>query len=141
MGSGKQEIIDALNRDLSDELAAIVQYMWHHVMGSGMESQSITAQMRLTSLDEMRHAEMLAERIDYLGGVPTATLSQVYMGGALRKMVEDDLAGENRAIAQYKEHIKLSQELFAPTTRLLLETILTDEERHAHTWETVLEKK
>ena len=141
MGSGSRQIIDALNKDLSDELAAIVQYMWHHVMGSGFDSTAITAQMRLTALDEMKHAEMLAERIDYLGGVPTAQLSKVYMGGALRNMVEDDLDGENRAIAQYKEHIKLCLELNDPTTRLMLETILTDEERHAHTWETVLEKK
>ena len=138
MGQGSQEIIEALNRDLSDELAAIVQYMWHHVTGTGFESQAITAQMRLTSLDEMRHAELLAERIDYLGGVPTATLSKVYMGGELRKLVQDDLDGENRAIAQYKTHIKLCQEIGDSTTRLMLETILTDEENHAHTWETVL---
>lgn len=140
MGTGNREIVDALNKDLSDELAAIVQYMWHHVMGTGMDSAAVTAQMRVTSLDEMRHAEMLAERIDYLGGVPTATLSKVFMGGALQKMIEDDLAGENGAIAQYKEHIKLCQELGDPTTRLMLENILSDEERHAHTWETILEK-
>ncbi|MBI4317719.1 MAG: ferritin [Chloroflexi bacterium] len=138
MGQGSQQIIDALNKDLSDELAAIVQYMWHHVMGAGMDSAAITAQMRLTSLDEMRHAEMIAERIDYLGGVPTATLSQVLVGGELRKMIQDDLDGENRAIAGYKEHIKLCFELSDHTTRVLLETILSDEERHAHTWETIL---
>ena len=140
MGDSRQQIIDALNKDLSDELAAIVQYMWHHVMGKGFDSAAITAQMRLTALDEMRHAEMLADRIDYLGGMPTATLSKVYMGGALHKMVEDDFDGENRAIAQYKEHIGLCQELSDPTSRLMLETILTDEERHAHTWETILGK-
>ena len=141
MSKGDPEIINALNKDLADELGAILQYMWHHVMGSGFDSPAVTAQMRLTALDEMRHAEMIADRLDYLGGVPITQPSAIKMGGDLRKMVEDDLAGEDGAIVQYKSHIKLANELGDSTTRLLLETILTDEERHAHTWETFLEKK
>lgn len=141
MPKGDQTLIDALNRDLADELAAILQYMWHHVQGAGMDSPAVTAQMRLTALDEMRHAEILAERLDYLSGVPTTQPSAIKMGGDLRKMMEDDLAGEDGAISQYKAHIKLANELADSTTRLMLETILTDEERHAHTWETFLEKK
>jgi len=91
-----------------------------------------------SALDEMRHAEMLGERIVYLGGVPTTKPSNILRGGDLKKMVQDDLDAENRAIKQYKEHIKLCAEAGDSTTRLMLENILSDEEGHANNWETVL---
>src|SRR3990172_780239 len=90
MPKGSQEIIDALNKDIADELAAIVQYMWHHVMGAGISSPAI--------VDEMKHAEALAERVDYLGGVPTKQPSPIKMGGELRNMIQEDLDNENAAI-------------------------------------------
>ena len=53
-------------------------------------------------------------------------------------MVQDDLASENGAIKQYKEHIKLCADEGDSTTRLMLENILSDEEKHADQWETIL---
>ncbi|MDZ4384557.1 MAG: ferritin-like domain-containing protein, partial [Nitrospirota bacterium] len=58
--------------------------------------------------------------------------------GDLYKMMKDDLDGENMAIKQYKAHIKLFDELGDPTSRLMMEKILSDEERHADIWETTL---
>src|SRR3970040_1480875 len=103
------KIIDALNKNREDELSAIIQYM--------------------------KHAEKRVERINYLGGVPTKKPSMIVEGGDLKKMIQDDLAKENGAIKQYKEHIKLAIEENDPTTRLMLEEILSDEEGHADTWE------
>jgi bacterioferritin len=137
---GKQDVIEALNEDLAYELAAITQYMWHHVMAKGLESPAIVDQMRETSMDEMKHAEKLAERLDYLGGTPTTKPKEIRMGGDLRKMIQDDLDAENEAIQRYKRHIKLAAEAEDPVTRLMLEEILTDEEDHAYTWETLLGK-
>lgn len=137
--SGK--IIDALNTALGMELGAIVQYMWHHVMAEGMESPEIAEMFRETSMDEMKHAEKLAERIDYYGGVPTTKPAEIKVGGGLRKMIEDDLAGELTAIKTYKEFIKLAVEEGDPVTRLMLEEILTDEEDHEYDWRTVLAKR
>jgi len=134
----KQALIAALNEDLADELAALTQYMWHHVMGKGFDSLPILSKFRETAMDEMKHAEKLAERIDYLGGVPTTKMSAVKVGGSLRQMVEDDLRGEEEAIRKYKEHIKLAEQSGDPVTRLMLEGILTDEEGHAYDWQTVL---
>ncbi|MEW5806062.1 MAG: ferritin-like domain-containing protein [Acidobacteriota bacterium] len=134
----RQKIIEALQKDLSDEMAAIIQYMQHHYVAEGMESPSIIEIFKKTSIDEMKHAEMLAERIVYLGGEPTTTLSRVKKGGNLKKMIKDDLDSENDAIKQYKEHIKLCGDLGDSVTRLMLEKILTDEEGHADTWETIL---
>ena len=140
MPKGAKGLIDALNEDISYELAAIIQYMWHHVMASGVQSPAIIDRFRLVAMDEMRHAEMLAERIDFLGGVPTTELAAIQVGGDLKKMIRDDIAGEGLAVRLYKQHIKLAAGLDDSTSRRMLEDILADEERHLHDWETVLEK-
>ena len=133
-----QKIIDALNKDREDELSAIIQYMKHHYEGEGMESPEILDIEKDIAMAEMKHAETLGERINYLGGTPTKNMSPIEEGGDIRKMVQDDLAKENAAIKQYKEHIKLAIEEGDPTTRLMLEEILKEEEDHANTWETIL---
>ncbi len=135
---GKEKIIEALNKDRADELAAIIQYMGHHYEGEGMESPAILGNFKSTAKDEMGHAESLAERIVYLGGEPIKKPSEIKKGGDLKKMIQDDLAAENNAIKNYKEHIKLCFEENDHTTRLMLEKILSDEEGHADTWMTTL---
>jgi bacterioferritin len=140
MPKGSKALIQALNNDLADELAAVIQYMYHHVMGRGPASPAILDLFKSTSIAEMKHAEALAERIDLLGGVPTIEISPIKVGGGLTKMIRDDLAAENSAIKMYKSHIKLAAKEDDPVTRHLLEEILEDEEGHANTWETVLEK-
>lgn len=137
----KQELIDALNSDRADELAAIIQYMGHHYEAEGMEALPVIDMVRQIAIDEMRHAEMLAERIVMLGGTPTQTPSEIYRGGDLRKMMEDDLAAESRAIEKYREHIKLAEQEGDTTTRRMLEQILADEEAHADQFKTVLGSK
>ena len=133
-----QELIDALNTDRADELSAIVQYMKHHYEAEGLESPEIIDLAKDLAKDEMKHAERLAERINYLGGIPTKEVSSILEGGDLKKMIDDDLTKENHAIKQYKEHIKLAAEEEDFTTRLMLEEILSDEENHADIWETAL---
>jgi bacterioferritin len=81
---------------------------------------------------------VLFRSIVYLGGTTTKKPSPIIEGGDLEKMIKDDLAKENVAIKQYKEHIKLAIQENDPTTRLMLEEILSDEEGHADTWETTL---
>ena len=136
-----KEIIDALNQDRADELAAIVQYMGHHYVGEGMESPAIVEMVKGVSIDEMKHAEKLAERIAYLGGEPVTQPSAIKTGGDLKKMLQDDLASEAKAIKNYRDHIKLCDRLGDVTTRTMLEGILSDEEGHADKFSTVLGKK
>ena len=135
----QEKLIQALNQDLADELSAITQYMWHHVMAEGMESAAVADLFKKTSVDEMKHAEALAERIDYLGGTPITKPSEIKMGGNLTKMIQDDLAAELKAIKNYKEHIKLCED--DPVTRRMLEEILEDEEGHENEWKTLLSKR
>ena len=133
-----QVLIDALNQDRANELSAIVQYMKHHYEAEGLESPEIMDIAKDLAKEEMQHAERLGERINYLGGIPTKNVSPIVEGGDLKKMIEDDLAKENGAIEQYKEHIKLAAKEEDFVTRLMLEEILSDEENHANTWETIL---
>jgi bacterioferritin len=140
MPKGSKELLQGLNNALAEELGAIIQYMYHHVMGRGLASPAILDEFKSTSITEMKHAEALAERIDLLGGEPTIEISPIKVGGDLTKMIRDDLATEYRAIELYKGIIKLAAKEDDPVTRRLLEEILEDEEGHANTWETVLEK-
>ena len=94
MPKASKKLLDALNEDLSYELAALTQYIWHHVMGRGLEFPAISDMFKKLSIEEMKHAEALAERIDLLGGVPTTQPKPIKTGGALKKMLQDDLGGE-----------------------------------------------
>lgn len=136
----RSKLIDALNIAVSDELASIIQYQWHHVMGRGIASPAILEMFESHSIDEMRHAYAFAERVDLLGGELTVEIHPIAVGGDLQKMLRDDLEGEYRAIEMYKGYIKLAEQEDDPVTRRLLEETLATEEGHANDWETVLEK-
>jgi bacterioferritin len=133
-------LIDALNVAVSDELASIIQYEWHHVMAQGIASPAILEMFESHAMDEMRHAYTFAERIDLLGGDLTVELHKIKVGGSLTKMIQDDLDGEYTAIAMYKDLIKLAEKHDDPVTRRMVESALENEENHANDWETVLEK-
>jgi len=136
----RQKIIKALNIDIGLEIGAIIQYIMHEVMAEGMESPAIMEKFEDIAKQEMKHLEKFAQRVNYLGGVPNTKPNPVKVGGTLKKMVQDDLDGEYIAIKTYKSHVKMCEEIGDTTTRLMLEEILTDEEEHADTWETVLQK-
>ena len=138
MNKETEKIIKALNQDLALEISATLQYLHHHWTGEGYDSPAVLELFEKIGRDEMKHMEMLAERINYLGGDPTLIPAEIKKGGDLYKMMKDDLDGENTAIKQYKTHIMLFAELGDPTSRLMMERILSDEERHADIWETTL---
>lgn len=137
----KKKIIDALNEARAAELTAIIQYMGHHYEGEGLESPAILELFKKIAIDEMKHAESLAERINYLGGIPVYKPGSVSRGGELREMISQDLGLENGAIERYRKSIKLCDELGDSTTRLMLEQILMQEEGHADAFETALGRK
>jgi len=137
---GNPKVVEALNKVLEMEIGAILQYLHHHWTGDGMESGSILPLFEKTSMDEMKHAERVAERINFLEGDPSVKPAPIRKGGDLRKMMQDDLAGEYEAIEFYKSVIRLAAELGDSTTRLMMEEITAEEEGHADLWETILQK-
>src|SRR4030067_2247442 len=131
----REKIINELNIDIGLEIGAIIKYIMHGVMAEGMKSPAIIEKFEEISREEMKHLEKLADRVNYLGGVPNTKPNPVKVGGALKKMIQDDLDGEYTAIKTYKSQIKMFDEIGDTTTRLMVEEILADEEDHAETWE------
>ena len=132
------ELIELLNKAIAREIGVSVQYMWQHVMAMGMKSPEVKDIFEDIAIEEMKHAEKIAERLFYLGGIPTVKPTPIIVGGSLENMVEKDLEAENEAIELYREIIDLAAEEEDSTTRLLFEEILTDEEEHKHTFTILL---
>lgn len=132
------EFLELLNKAIARELGVSVQYMWHHVMAMGMESPEIKDIFKEIAIAEMKHAEAIAERLFYLGGIPTAKPTPIKVGGSLKEMIETDLQAENEAIEMYRKIIDMASEREDSTTRLLFEEILTAEEEHKHTFSILL---
>lgn len=126
----KDELIAELNGDLAYEFAAAIQYVQHAATMTGGEFQSITAELLVHVNEEIGHANLLAEQIDYLGGTPTMDVAERHTDTAPKKMLEQDLEGERLAIRRYKERVKQAQELELYALETVLKQILADEEEH-----------
>jgi bacterioferritin len=133
-----KELLEWLNKAVAREIGVSIQYMWQHVMAIGMQSPEIKDIFEDIAIEEMKHAEQIAERLFYLGGTPTTKPTPINVGGSLKEMVEADLKAEEEAIEMYRAVIKLAASLEDSTTRLLFEKILTEEEGHADQFETIL---
>jgi bacterioferritin len=130
----KEKLLDALNKSIARELQVSIQYMWQHVMAVGIGSVAVADIFQKIAVEEMKHAEKFAERLNYLGGVPTTKPDPIMVGGDLTKMLSDDLKAEEEAIELYKAYIKLASDLNDPVTRLMYEEILEAEEEHHDTF-------
>lgn len=130
--------MELLNKAIAREIGVSVQYMWQHVMAMGMKSPEVKDIFEDIAIEEMKHAEKIAERLFYLGGTPTTKPTPIKVGGSLKEMVEADLEAENEAIEMYRKIIDLASENEDSTTRLLFEEILTAEEEHKHTFTILL---
>lgn len=132
MVSGK--LVDLLNKAIARELQVSIQYMWQHVQVTGLDGALVSGTFKKIAIAEMKHAEALAERLDYLGGVPTTKPEPVFVGGSLIEMLKQDEQDEEGAIELYKRGIQLASQEGDFTTRRLLEDILGEEEKHIDTF-------
>jgi len=134
------KLLDILNKSIARELQVSIQYMWHHVQAVGLESPAVRDIFKQLAIEEMKHAEAFAERLDLLGGVPTTKPEPIMQGGSLTKMIQDDLKAEQEAVDMYREAIRLAIAANDPVTRLMYEEILAAEESHRKTFSDLLEK-
>lgn len=130
---------EMLNEAIAREIQVSVQYMWQHVMVRGINAESMGGVFKGISITEMKHAEAIAERLDYLGGVPTTKPTPIEIGRNTKEMLEIDKKQEEEAIALYKEIIKLAEKEGDIVTKRLFESILADEEAHHNQFSTLLE--
>ena len=126
--------MELLNKGIARELQVSIQYMWQHVQVTGMDGAVVNGIFRQIAIAEMKHAEALAERLDYLDGVPTIKPDPIFVGGSLIEMLKQDEQNEEEAIVLYKQAIQVASAEGDFTTRRLLEDILSEEEKHINTF-------
>jgi bacterioferritin len=137
--------VKLLNDALATELVCVLRYRFHAVTAQGIDSEAIKAEFAEHAKDEQQHAEMIAERINQLGGSPNynpeglhlRSATQYVEGHSLKEMIQENLVAERIAIETYREMVRY----FAnhdPTTRAMMETILAKEEEHANDMQDLL---
>jgi len=136
----KKKLIEELNKDLEWEYAAAVQYVQHAAAITGPQYDSIQKELIIHSQEEMQHAVMLSEQIDFLGGVPTINVEKREISPSSKEMLKQDLWGEDNAITRYKERIGQAEALKEYGLRRVLEDILIQEEEHKRDISNAIEK-
>ena len=136
-----QKLKDMLNAAIAREIQVSIQYMWQHVQWMGVDHYAVSDKFKEIAVDEMKHAEKVAERLWYLGGVPTTKPSTIKVGEDLWEMVDLDIKAELDAIKLYKDIEKVADAEGDPTTRFIFEGILEQEEDHHDFFISLKEKK
>ncbi len=128
---GNEQVIAHLNEALREELTAINQYFLHAEMAHNWGYHRFGDFIKKQSIDEMKHAEKLIERILFLDGLPNLQdLGKLYIGENLKEVIEADLRLELEGIDHYRGAIKAAEDAHDYVTRDLFTDILKDEERH-----------
>lgn len=128
---GNPKVIAELNNALKEELTAINQYFLHAEMCENWKYNKLGDYIRKQSIDEMKHAEALIERILFLDGTPNLTeLMHLDIGQTVKQQLENDLKLEVAAVAMYNNAIRIAREEGDNASRELLDRLLRNEEEH-----------
>ena len=128
---GDAKIIELLNDVLTNELTAINQYFLHARMCRNWGYARLAEHIKKESIDEMKHADRLIERVLYLEGLPNVQrLGKVLIGQSVHEILKNDHALETTAIPMLNKGLGLCRELGDNGTEDLLRHILTSEEEH-----------
>jgi bacterioferritin len=134
-----KELLDMLNQGIARELQVAIQYMWQHVQWSGVKGWAVQEELKQIAIAEMKHAEAIAERLFYLGEIPTTKPEPIFVGKTLKGMIERDIKDEENAITLYKAIIEKARKEKDETTAFLFDDILKAEEEHHDTFTTLIE--
>ena len=137
-GGKVDDAIALLNHAVATEIVCILRYKFHAVCATGLASEAVKEEFAQHAKEEEEHLDLLAERINQLGGKPnlnpegvgSRAASQYAEGENLVDMIKEDLVAERIAIETYREMVRYFGDR-DPTTRVLLERILAQEEEHA----------
>lgn len=135
----RERVVAMLNEALATELVCVLRYKQHYFLARGIQAEPVAQEFAEHAAEEQGHADRIAQRITQLGGDPdfnpsglaSRSASEYVEGGALVRMIEDNLIAERIAIDTYHAAIRFVGEK-DPTTRRMLEDILADEEEHAN---------
>lgn len=137
-GADRNQVIKLLNTALATELVCVLRYRHHYYVAEGLPAEAIKQEFLEHANEEQQHADLLAERIIQLGGDPDfdpnglaeRSHAEYGKGTSLIEILRDDLIAERVAIQSYTEMIKYIGD-DDPTTKRILEGILSAEEQHA----------
>jgi bacterioferritin len=135
-----QKLLEMLNKAIAREMQVAVQYMWQHVQWIGVKGFAVRDELQSIAVEEMKHAEKIAERLFYLGGTPTTKPDPINVGKTLKEMVKQDIKDEEIAIKMYKQIIGMAQKEGDVTTAFIFKQILEQEEDHHDTFTTLFEE-
>jgi len=127
---GNAKVLRELNGALQEELTAINQYFLHAEMCENWGYKKLADYIKKQSIDEMKHAEVLIERILFLDGSPSMEPLELNVGGNVKGMIESDLNLELSAVKQYNTAVKVATDEKDNGSRDLLVKLLKDEEDH-----------
>jgi bacterioferritin len=136
---GKPAVLEELSQMLKEELGAISQYFLHAEMCENWGYDRLSELVKKQSIGEMKHAEILIERILFLEGIPNmGDLPKLKVGKDVKQQIQNDLDLELSAVTAYNEAIAACQKAGDNATADLLKDILKDEEEHVDFLETQL---
>ena len=137
---GDPKVIELLNEALKEELTAINQYWLHYRMLDNWGVKKLAEYEKHESIDEMKHADRLAERILFLDGLPNfQALGRLRIGENVEEILNADLQAEQQGAALYREVVAHAETVRDYVTRDLAREILADEEKHIDFIETQFE--
>jgi bacterioferritin len=132
-------LLKLLNDAIAREVQVAIQYMWQHVQWGGVKGFAVHSELQSIAIAEMKHAEAIAERLYYLGGIPTTKPTPIFVGTTLKEMITQDVKDEANAIELYQKIVEKSRKEGDETTNRLFREILQQEEDHHDTFTTLLE--
>ena len=127
---GSDKVIAELNEALREELTAINQYFIHAEMCHNWGYHKLGSYIRKQAIDEMKHAEVLIERILFLDGTPKMEYLDLNVGPNVKAQIEGDLKLEVNAVGMYNKAIRIARDEGDDASRELFASLLKDEEEH-----------
>jgi bacterioferritin len=132
------ELINGLNEDLAREYQAIIAYTVYSSVLTGAQWMNIADELKLHAAEELQHALIIADQIDYLGGTPTATPKQVKLSKKPEEMIRFDLDNETETIKNYRQRVKQAEAVGHYALAEQLRKIISQEQEHQHDLATAL---
>ncbi len=126
----RQQLIEALNDDLSREYQAIIAYVVYSQILKGAEYMNIAAELKKHAGQELNHALIVSKHIDYLGGMPTVTPKAVVQTDDAREMLRADLTNEAETIRAYRGRVAQCEALGEYAIAEDIREILREEQEH-----------